>query len=131
MVLHHGRGKAGMNLLEVPIMFWPLIELFWVLYFVGGLDFKISKSTWIHYKSKLLQKQAPYISIMLNPHQSGWQIRITKVLLWCWEIIYIWGMFSCFVKRLVSPRNTGSINAVQGTVTKRLRANQKHRLLST
>ena len=50
-----------MNLLEVPIMFWPLIELFWVLYFVGGLDFKISKSTWIYYKSKLLQKQAPYI----------------------------------------------------------------------
>ena len=43
MALHHERGKAGMNLLEVPIMFWPLIELFWVIYFVGGLDFKIQK----------------------------------------------------------------------------------------
>ena len=80
MVLHHERGKAGMNLLEVPIMFWPLIELFWVIYFVGGLDFKIQKAQRFITRVNFYKSKHHTFSIMLNPHQSGWQIRTTKIL---------------------------------------------------
>ena len=65
---------------------------------------------------------------MLNPHHSGWEIRITDLVLG--NMIYLGKCIHAF-KRLVSRRDNGSIHAVQGTVTKCLSTNQKQRLLST
>ena len=118
-----------MNLLEVLIMFWHLSELFWVIYLVWWTRFqKVHK---IITMVDFYEKQAPYIFNHAKP-SSIWMgdqnYKRTNLVLG--NMTYL-GKCAHAFKRLVSRRDSGSIHAVHGTVTKCLSTNQKQRLLST